>query len=76
MEYVQNVHTADPNVYCRNLVKDPMVTFISRTFLLWAFERLGLAYDVYRISPALRARSASGWKDIAPRTDFMLLSDT
>ena len=160
-----NVHTADPNVYCRNLVKDPMVTFISRTFLLWAvlsllipfalggwtgllwgglvriflthhvtwsvnsvchtfgkreyetndqsrnewivgllafgegwhnnhhafprsafhglhwwqfdlsgyliwtFERLGLARDIYRISPALRARSATGWKDSAPRTE-------
>ncbi len=160
-----NVHTADPNVYCRNLVKDPMVTFISRTFLLWAvlsllipfalggwtgllwgglvriflthhvtwsvnsvchtfgkreyetndqsrnewivgllafgegwhnnhhafprsafhglhwwqfdlsgyliwtFERLGLARDIYRISPALRARSAIGWKDIAPKTE-------
>lgn len=28
--------TADPNVYCRNLVKDPIVVFVSRTFLLWA----------------------------------------
>ena len=160
-----NVWKADPNVYCRNLVKDPMVTFISRTFLLWAvlsllipfalggwtgllwgglvrmflthhvtwsvnsvchtfgkrefetndqsrnewivgllafgegwhnnhhafprsafhglhwwqfdlsayliwtFERLGLARDVYRISPALRARSTIGWKDITPRTE-------
>lgn len=27
---------ADPNVYCRNLVKDPIVVFVSRTFLLWA----------------------------------------
>ena len=26
---------ADPNVYCRNLVKDPIVVFVSRTFLLW-----------------------------------------
>ena len=31
-----NDRTADPNGYCRNLVQDPMVTFISRTFLLWA----------------------------------------
>ncbi len=31
-----NDRTADPNVYCRNLVQDPMVTFLSRTFLLWA----------------------------------------
>ncbi|QBD78026.1 acyl-CoA desaturase [Ktedonosporobacter rubrisoli] len=27
--------TIDPNVYCRNLVKDPIVLFVSRTFLLW-----------------------------------------
>ena len=27
---------ADPNVYCRNLVKDPIVVFVSRTFFLWA----------------------------------------
>lgn len=27
---------ADPNVYCKNLVKDPIVMFVSRTFLLWA----------------------------------------
>ena len=163
--WIFNDHTADPNMYCRNLVKDPMVTFISRTFLLWAvlsllipfalggwtgllwgglvrmflthhvtwsvnsvchtfgkrefetndqsrnewvvgllafgegwhnnhhafprsafhglhwwqfdlsayliwtFERLGLAHDVYRISPALRARSTIGWKDITPRTE-------
>ena len=26
---------ADPNMYCRNLVKDPIVVFVSRTFLLW-----------------------------------------
>ncbi len=27
--------TADPHVYCRHLVKDPIVVFVSRTFLLW-----------------------------------------
>src|ERR1039457_7029252 len=26
---------ADPNVYCRYLLKDPIVVFASRTFLLW-----------------------------------------
>jgi stearoyl-CoA desaturase (delta-9 desaturase) len=26
---------ADPNVYCKNLVKDPTVVFVSRTFFLW-----------------------------------------
>lgn len=28
-------HDADPHVYCRNLVADPVVVFVSRTFLLW-----------------------------------------
>jgi len=27
---------ADPQIYCRNLVADPLVVFISRTFFLWA----------------------------------------
>ncbi len=27
--------TADPHVYCHHLVKDPIVVFVSRTFLLW-----------------------------------------
>jgi stearoyl-CoA desaturase (delta-9 desaturase) len=26
---------ADPNVYCKNLVKDPIVVFVSQTFFLW-----------------------------------------
>ncbi len=26
----------DPNVYCRHLVKDPIINFVSKTFLLWA----------------------------------------
>jgi stearoyl-CoA desaturase (delta-9 desaturase) len=26
---------ADPNVYCKNLVKDPMVALVSQTFFLW-----------------------------------------
>ncbi len=26
---------ADSNVYCRHLVKEPLVVFVSRTFLLW-----------------------------------------
>lgn len=28
-------------------------------YLIWTLERLGLAYDVYRVSPALLARSSS-----------------
>jgi stearoyl-CoA desaturase (Delta-9 desaturase) len=26
---------ADPNIYCRHLLKDPLIVFISRTFPLW-----------------------------------------
>jgi stearoyl-CoA desaturase (delta-9 desaturase) len=26
---------ADPNVYCKNHVKDPIVVFVSQTFFLW-----------------------------------------
>src|SRR5436853_4124331 len=26
---------AEPSVYCRHLLKDPIVMFVSRTFLLW-----------------------------------------
>lgn len=26
---------ADPNVYCRHLLKDPIVMFVNRTFFLW-----------------------------------------
>ncbi len=27
--------TADPEFYCRHLLKDPMIVFVSRTFFLW-----------------------------------------
>jgi stearoyl-CoA desaturase (Delta-9 desaturase) len=166
-----NDRTADPNVYCRKLVQDPMVTFISRTFLLWAvlsllipfalggwtgllwgglvriflthhvtwsvnsvchtfgkrefetndrsrnewivgllafgegwhnnhhafprsafhglhwwqfdlsgyfiwtLEQLGLASDIYRASPTLRARSAAGGKNVASRTRAPAIRD-
>jgi stearoyl-CoA desaturase (delta-9 desaturase) len=29
------VGTADPHVYCRHLLKDPIAVFVSRTFWLW-----------------------------------------
>jgi stearoyl-CoA desaturase (Delta-9 desaturase) len=35
---------ADPNVYCRNLVKDPIVVFISRTFLFWVILSLVIPF--------------------------------
>jgi len=34
--WIFNAEKADPNVYCRNLVRDPMIVFIDRTFFLWA----------------------------------------
>ena len=37
---------ADPNIYCRNLVADPMVVFISRTFLLWAVLSLVIPFAI------------------------------
>ncbi len=37
---------ADPNVYCRNLVNDPIVVFVSRTFLLWVVISLIIPYAI------------------------------
>jgi stearoyl-CoA desaturase (delta-9 desaturase) len=38
--------TIDPNVYCRNLVKDPMVVFVSRTFVLWVVLSLVIPFAI------------------------------
>jgi len=38
--------TADPNIYCRNLVNDPIVGFVSRTFLLWAVLAFAIPFGV------------------------------
>ncbi|MBO0777856.1 MAG: acyl-CoA desaturase [Ktedonobacteraceae bacterium] len=37
---------ADPNVYCRNLVKDPMIVFVSRTFFLWTALSLLIPFAI------------------------------
>jgi stearoyl-CoA desaturase (delta-9 desaturase) len=37
---------ADPNVYCRNLVNDPIVVFISRTFLVWVVLSLVIPFAI------------------------------
>ena len=37
---------ADPNVYCRNLVNDPIVGFVSRTFLIWAVLAFVIPFGV------------------------------
>jgi stearoyl-CoA desaturase (delta-9 desaturase) len=37
---------ADPNVYCRNLVNDPIVVFISRTFFVWVVLSLVIPFAI------------------------------
>jgi stearoyl-CoA desaturase (Delta-9 desaturase) len=37
---------ADPNVYCRNLVRDPMVVFMSSTFFLWLLLSLAIPFAI------------------------------
>jgi stearoyl-CoA desaturase (Delta-9 desaturase) len=36
----------DPDVYCRNLVKDPIVVFVSRTFALWVILSLVIPFAI------------------------------
>src|SRR5689334_6949692 len=36
----------DPNVYCRHLLKDPIVVFVNRTFLLWVMLSLVLPFAI------------------------------
>ena len=44
-------------------------------YLIWTLERLGLAREVYRISPALRARRTAGRRDDVPKTRTPVLRD-
>jgi stearoyl-CoA desaturase (delta-9 desaturase) len=37
---------ADPAVYCRHLLKDPIIVFIDRTFLLWVVVSLVLPFAI------------------------------
>jgi stearoyl-CoA desaturase (delta-9 desaturase) len=37
---------ADPNIYCRNLVADRMVVFVSRTFVLWVVLAMAIPFTV------------------------------
>ncbi len=46
MGWMFNRSFADPNVYCRNLVKDPIVVFVSRTFVLWVFLSLAIPFAI------------------------------
>lgn len=36
----------DPNVYCRHLVKDPIINFVSKTFLLWGALSLIIPFAI------------------------------
>ena len=40
---VKSAYT-DPQVYCRHLLKDPIVVFVSRTFLLWVVLSLAIPF--------------------------------
>jgi stearoyl-CoA desaturase (delta-9 desaturase) len=37
---------ADPNVYCRHLLRDPVVVFVDRTFLVWVVLSLLIPYAI------------------------------
>jgi stearoyl-CoA desaturase (delta-9 desaturase) len=37
---------ASPDVYCRHLTKDPIVVFVSRTFLLWVLLSLVIPFAI------------------------------
>jgi len=44
-------------------------------YLIWTLERLGLAREVYRVTPALRTRRAAGGQDGASRTRTPAMRD-
>ena len=46
MGWMINRSFADPNVYCRNLVKDPIVVFVSRTFIFWVILSLVIPFAI------------------------------
>src|ERR1700693_1657341 len=46
MGWLFNRSFADPNIYCRNLVKDPIVVFVSRTFIFWGILSLAIPFAI------------------------------
>jgi stearoyl-CoA desaturase (Delta-9 desaturase) len=46
MGWMFNRSFADPNVYCRNLVRDPIVVFVSRTFIFWVLLSLAIPFAI------------------------------
>jgi stearoyl-CoA desaturase (Delta-9 desaturase) len=41
-----NHEQADPNVYCRSLLRDPVVVFVDRTFPLWVILSLVIPFAI------------------------------
>ena len=46
MGWLFNRSFADPNIYCRNLVKDPIVVLVSRTFIFWVILSLAIPFAI------------------------------
>jgi len=46
MGWMFNRSFADPNIYCRNLVKDPIVVLVSRTFIFWVILSLAIPFAI------------------------------
>ena len=46
MGWMFNRSFADPNVYCRNLVRDSIVVFVSRTFIFWVILSLAIPFAI------------------------------
>jgi stearoyl-CoA desaturase (delta-9 desaturase) len=44
MGWMFNDSTADPHIYSRHLLDDPMIVFVSRTFLLWSLLSLVIPF--------------------------------
>lgn len=44
--WIFNAEKGDPEVYCRNLLKDPMIVFVNRTFFLWAAISLLIPFAI------------------------------
>ena len=46
MGWIFGADSADPHVYCRNLVNDPVVVLVSRTSVLWAVLSLVIPFVI------------------------------
>jgi stearoyl-CoA desaturase (Delta-9 desaturase) len=46
MGWIFGADSADPHVYCRNLVNDPVIVLVSRTSMLWAVLSLVIPFVI------------------------------